>query len=63
MKVYQVPGNPKNYYFVKDFQEFLNIMGWMKQNNVEYQHESSSMVHGVGFSVRKNLEWFLLRWQ
>ena len=62
MKVYQVVGYPKNHYFVKDFQEFLNIVGWMKQNNVEYLHESSTMIHGVGFSIKKNFEWFSLKW-
>ncbi len=62
MKVYQVVGYPKSHYFVRDFQEFLNIMNWMKKNDVDYLHESSSQ-HGYGFSIRKNLEWFLLRWQ
>ncbi len=61
MKVYQVVGYPNNHYFVRDFQEFLNIMSWMKQHDVDYLHESSSQ-HGYGFSIRKNLEWFLLRW-
>lgn len=61
MKVYQVTGYPKNHYFVRDFQEFLNIMGWMSKNDVDYLHESSSQ-HGYGFSVRKNFEWFSLAW-
>ena len=61
MKVYQVVGYPTHHYFVRDFQEFLNIMSWMKQNDVDYLHESSSQ-HGYGFSVRKNIEWFRLRW-
>jgi hypothetical protein len=62
MKVYQKAGYPKNHYFVKDFRQFREIVSWMKQNDVEYLHESSSRVHGVGFSVRKNFEWFSLRW-
>lgn len=61
MKVYQVTGYPKTHYFVKDFQELLTIMSWMKKNNVDYLHESSSQ-HGYGFSVRKNFEWFSLKW-
>jgi len=61
MKVYQVTGYPKNHYFVKDFQELLTIMGWMGKNDVDYLHESSSQ-HGYGFSVRKNFEWFSLKW-
>jgi hypothetical protein len=62
MKVYQVAGYPKNYYFVKNFSEFLNIMSWMIQNDVGYLHETSSDVHGYGFSVEKNIEWFSLKW-
>lgn len=61
MRVYQVAGYPRDYYFVKTFQEFLDIMSWMTKNDVKYLHESSSM-HGYGFSIRKNFEWFSLRW-
>ena len=61
MKVYQVAGYTKNHYFVKDFQELLNIMRWMNKNNVGHLHESSG-IHGYGFSVRKNFDWFALRW-
>ncbi len=61
MKVYQVKGYPSNHYFVRDFQEFLIIIRWMNENNVGYLHESSSQ-HGYGFSIRKNIEWFMLRW-
>jgi hypothetical protein len=61
MKVYQVRGYPRNHYFVKTFSELFEIMSWMKKNDVKGLHESSS-IHGYGFSVSKNLEWFLLRW-
>ena len=61
MKVYQVAGYPRDHYFVKTFQEFLEIMSWMMKNDVKYLHESSGM-HGYGFSIRKNFEWFALRW-
>jgi hypothetical protein len=61
MKVYQVAGYPRSHYFVKDFQEFLDIMGWMMKNDVGYLHESSS-IHGYGFSIKSNIEWFKLRW-
>jgi len=61
MKVYQVVGYPRSHYFVKTFSELLEIMIWMEKNNVGHLHESSG-IHGYGFSVRKNLEWFLLRW-
>ena len=62
MKVYQVAGYPRTHYFVKTFDELLQIMSWMSKNNVGYLHESSTM-HGYGFSVReKNFEWFALKW-
>ena len=61
MKVYQVRGYPQNHYFVKTFQEFLEVMSWMTKNDIKYLHESSSM-HGYGFSVKNNFEWFALRW-
>jgi hypothetical protein len=61
MKVYQVAGYPKNHYFVKDFQQFLEIVSWASKNDVGFLHESSG-IHGHGFSVKKNIEWFLLRW-
>jgi transcription antitermination factor NusG len=62
MKVYQVAGYPKNYYFVKNFSEFLDIMSWMIKNDVRFLQKTSSGIHGYGFSVEKNIEWFLLRW-
>jgi hypothetical protein len=61
MNVYQVAGYPKNYYFVNTFSEFLDIMSWMIQNDVGYLHETSG-IHGYGFSIKNNIEWFLLRW-
>lgn len=61
MKVYQVRGYPNDHYFVSTFPEMLEMMSWMAKNNVDYLHESSSM-HGYGFSVRKNFEWFALKW-
>ena len=61
MKVYQLAGYPRNHYFVKTFSQFIVVYSWMRQHDVEYLHESSGN-HGIGFSVTKNLEWFLLRW-
>lgn len=61
MKVYQVAGYPNNHYFVKTFQEFLDIMAWMMINDIKYLHESSGP-SGYGFSVKNNFEWFALRW-
>jgi hypothetical protein len=61
IKVFQVRGYPASHYFVETFSELLEIMRWAKKNGVGVLHESSS-VHGHGFSVRKNFEWFALKW-
>jgi hypothetical protein len=61
MKVYQVPGYPRTHYFVKTFDELLQMLSWTQKNNVDCLHESSS-IHGYGFSIRKNFEWFSLTW-
>lgn len=61
MRVFNVAGYPRSHYFVKTFQEFLEIMSWMKENNVVYLHESRTQ-HGYGFSIRQNFAWFALRW-
>ena len=39
----------------------MDIMSWMMKNDVGYLHESSG-IHGYGFSIKSNIEWFLLRW-
>jgi len=64
MKIYQLRGYPKHYYFVKTFPELLEIMSWMKGHDVRHLHESSGP-HGHGFSVRPSgpgYLLFLLRW-
>ena len=61
MRVYQVAGYPSNHYFVKTFDELLQMIDWMNKNGVDALHESST-TRGYGFSVRKNFEWFALRW-
>jgi len=61
MKVYQVRGYPDNHYFVKTFDELIQMWSWMQKNNVDALHESST-IHGYGFSVHKNFEWFSLTW-
>lgn len=61
MKVYQVRGYPASHYFVETFSELLEIMSWSGKNNVDILHESSS-IHGYGFSIRKNFDWFVLKW-
>lgn len=60
MKVYQLRGYP-NHYFVKTFDELLQIMSWMNKNDVKGLHEYSGL-HGYGFSVQKNFEWFAIKW-
>ena len=64
MKIYQVRGYPKHYYLVKTFPELLEIMSWMKKNNIKHLHETSS-IHGYGFSVRTTgpgYSLFVLKW-
>jgi hypothetical protein len=61
MKVYQIAGYPKDHYFVKTTPEWQELTQWMRKNEVDYLHQSSSP-HGYGFSVRKNFEWFSLKW-
>jgi hypothetical protein len=61
MKVFQVRGYPVSHYFVKTFGELREIMRWAEKNNVKCLHESSG-VHGHGFSISKNFEWFALKW-
>lgn len=60
IRIFQVAGYPRSHYFVKTFQEFLELMSWMSKNDVDYLHESST-IHGYGFSIRKNYEWFALK--
>lgn len=60
IRIFQVAGYPRTHYFVKTFQEFLELMSWMSKNDVDYLHESST-IHGYGFSIRKNYEWFALK--
>jgi ABC-type glycerol-3-phosphate transport system substrate-binding protein len=59
--VFQQRGYPNNYYFVKTWEEFTEVSNWMTRNNVKFLHESSSPM-AIGFSIRKNFEWFSLRW-
>lgn len=61
MTVYQVRGYPGNYYFVKTFNELLELASWSGKNDVYILHESSG-IHGYGFSVQTNFEWFVLKW-
>lgn len=60
MRVYQVQGYPRNYYFVK-YSDWSTMTQWLSQNGIRYLHESSGM-HGIGFSIRSDPTWFLLRW-
>lgn len=61
MRVYQVEGNPRKHYFVKTFSELLEIMSWAEKNDARCLHESSD-IHGYGFSIGKNFDWFALKW-
>ncbi len=48
-------------YRVSNFQDWLDIVGWMIQNKVEYFLLSSGS-GGYTFQVRDKKEWFMLRW-
>lgn len=61
IKIYQVYGYPKNHYFVGSTLHWYKLTDWMRKNDVDYLHESSTQ-HGYGFSIRKNFEWFSLKW-
>jgi hypothetical protein len=61
MRIFQVPGYPRSHYFVKTFDELLQIVSWSNKNNVDMLHESST-IHGYGFSIKQNFEWFALKW-
>ena len=48
-------------YRVSAFQDWLDIIGWMRKNKVEYFLLSSGST-GYTFQVKENNEWFMLRW-
>lgn len=60
MKVYQVIGYPKSHYFVQQT-DWVEMITWLNQNKIDFLQESCSQ-HGIGFSLRSNAAWFLLRW-
>jgi len=63
IKVTHVPyyGYGKDYYRVISHTEYNTISAWMRQNDVKYELQSSGS-NGFGFTVKSNLEWFVLRW-
>jgi hypothetical protein len=48
-------------YRVRSFQDWLDLIGWMKENHVEHFLLSSGY-GGYVFQVKTNAEWFALRW-
>ncbi len=48
-------------YRVSLFQDWLDLIGWMKENRVEHFLLSSGY-SGYVFQVKSNHEWFALRW-
>lgn len=48
-------------YLVRSFEDFIEISKWMFHNKVEHFLLSSGS-NGYIFQVRKNVEWFMLRW-
>lgn len=64
MKVYKTTYSGwNNYptYIVSGFQDWLDIIGWMRENKVEHFLLSSG-IHGYTFQVKSNAEWFALKW-
>ena len=60
MKVFQLRGYPTSHYFV-EHDDWFNMIKWLNQNKIEWEQESSS-VHGIGFTIKNNFEWFTLKW-
>jgi hypothetical protein len=48
-------------YRVKSYDDMIEISKWMNKNKVD-SFLLSSGVNGYTFQVRKNHEWFALRW-
>ena len=63
IKVTYVPyyGYGENYYRVTSHTDYETVRVWMRQNEVEYQLQTSGS-NGYGFTVKSKLEWFMLRW-
>lgn len=59
MKVRKSLTYPHQRYYVDTLAQWKEISGWMDRNQVKYLHEYSGVM-GLGFSVLKNKEWFLL---
>jgi len=63
VKVTHVPyyGYGKDYYRVTSHTDYNTVSWWMRQNDVKYELQSSDS-NGFGFTVKSNLEWFMLKW-
>ena len=48
-------------YLVRSYDDYLEVSKWMNKNQVE-NFLLSSGSYGYTFQVRKNHEWFALRW-
>lgn len=48
-------------YLVRDYDDYIEVSKWMNKNKVE-SFLLSSGSNGYTFQVRKNHEWFALRW-
>lgn len=59
MTVYQLRGYPNNFYFVKTYDELLQIFSWAQKNDVRCLYECSS-AYGYGFSVKDTNDRALL---
>jgi hypothetical protein len=63
VKVTHVPyyGYGENYYRVTSHTDYNTVSWWMREHDVKYELQTSGS-NGYGFTVKSNLEWFMLRW-
>ena len=54
-------GYGANCFAVRNTQDFDQLRRWMNENNVDHWHISSGP-QGIGFQVKSNVEWFILKW-
>ena len=63
VKVTHIPyyGYGKDYYHVTSDTDYNTVSLWMRRNDVKYELQTTGS-NVFGFTVKSNLEWFVLRW-
>ncbi len=64
VKVTHIPPSwfGENYYRILSHTDYNTVREWMRQNDVKYKLHTSGDPTGYGFTVKSNVEWFVLRW-